>query len=757
MTSHRWSRARRPATRRNFQEGFISRQPLGRQARAVNRALPFCALLLLVPASAASALPDVWTRTGPPGGHVTALAVSPDVPGLSYAALEGGGVWRSTDGGVSFVETSNPQPGVTITALAFDRVDSGRLYAGSDGAMLYVSSDDGASFSEVAALNDGIRVILPDPSLDDRLYVATDNGGVFRSDDHGGTFLGIESLFPFDPVVHAMAIDPTDSNRLYFSTGFFIVWSDDAGATVNVADTSPASCAQLIIDPITPSTVYAASESFDGGVFVSTDSGVSWTSASSGLQNLSLTSLAMDPSDPAVLFAGTRGSGVWRSENGAASWAPASAGLADSRVGALAIAPSGDLVLGAEFGGVFVSSDGALSWERGGGGFNSSWVEALVASSNRVVASAKGNQVFASSDGGESWAFAGTGLPPSDVLSLAVDPTDATVMYAGTDGAGVFKSVDGLSTWGAAAEGVESASVTAIAVDPADSSFVLLGTRGSGETASVFASHDSGASWSAVTDSTTGWVTAIVFTEPGSIFVATEGQGLWKSTDKAATFAAANRGAGEYGVFLLSFAAHPASGVLYEGQHGGGLGVSLDGAGSWTVEDEGLPDWWLSGLAAHPSAPGQLFVATYFQGVVRSHDDGSTFEPYDDGLDNPNISTLALSPDAATLVAGTRGGGAYVVHPSESGTGGEGGSGVGGDAAGGNGAGGAPSTSTSTASGGAEAGGGGQDAEHPADDGCACTAVSAPRSSASSLLSALLLALAVWRGRRRPTTATAAA
>src|SRR5439155_13478532 len=63
----------------------------------------------------------------------------------------------------------------------------------------------------------------------------------------------------------------------------------------------------LAIDPVTPTTLYAGTR---GGVFKSTDGGVSWSAFNTGLTNLSVWALAIDPQRPATLYAGT-GSGVF--------------------------------------------------------------------------------------------------------------------------------------------------------------------------------------------------------------------------------------------------------------------------------------------------------------------------------------------------------------------------------------------------------------------------------------------------------------
>ncbi|HEX7605635.1 MAG TPA: hypothetical protein VF348_02920, partial [Usitatibacter sp.] len=67
----------------------------------------------------------------------------------------------------------------------------------------------------------------------------------------------------------------------------------------------------LAINPSTPSTLYAGTDG--GGVFKSTDSGGTWAAANTGLTNLTVQALAIDPSTSSTLYAGTDGGGVFKS------------------------------------------------------------------------------------------------------------------------------------------------------------------------------------------------------------------------------------------------------------------------------------------------------------------------------------------------------------------------------------------------------------------------------------------------------------
>jgi hypothetical protein len=82
-----------------------------------------------------------------------------------------------------------------------------------------------------------------------------------------------------------------------------------------------------------------------------------------GLTDLSINALAIDPSAPATLYAGTLLGSVFKSMNGGQSWTAVNSGLTGSIVEALVVDSSGPATLYVgTFGGVFKSVDGGGSW-----------------------------------------------------------------------------------------------------------------------------------------------------------------------------------------------------------------------------------------------------------------------------------------------------------------------------------------------------------------------------------------------------------
>src|SRR5262250_2426732 len=90
----------------------------------------------------------------------------------------------------------------------------------------------------------------------------------------------------------------------------------------------------LALDPTTPTTLYAGT--LGGGVFKSTTGGSSWSAVNTGLANLEVRTLALDPT---TLYAGTLG-GVFKSTDGGSSWSAVNTGLANLEVRTLALDPT---------------------------------------------------------------------------------------------------------------------------------------------------------------------------------------------------------------------------------------------------------------------------------------------------------------------------------------------------------------------------------------------------------------------------------
>ncbi|HEY2994770.1 MAG TPA: PA14 domain-containing protein [Methylomirabilota bacterium] len=131
----------------------------------------------------------------------------------------------------------------------------------------------------------------------------------------------------------------------------------------------------LIIDPVDPQTMYAAG--VDGGVWKTTNGGAAWRAVSDALPNIAVVSLAMDPNNRNVIYAGTgegfaggmgvRGGGIFKTTDAGTTWTllPGTTTSDFYVVPRLVISPNNPARLYAATGsGLWRSLDGGSSWAR---------------------------------------------------------------------------------------------------------------------------------------------------------------------------------------------------------------------------------------------------------------------------------------------------------------------------------------------------------------------------------------------------------
>jgi hypothetical protein len=290
----------------------------------------------------------------------------------------------------------------------------------------------------------------------------------------------------FEP---SMAMNPSDPRTVYCGAeGIALFKSADGTATWTQAGTGQGIAPyvhDLAVDPSTPLTMYLASAV--QGILKSPDGGATWNPFNSGFPSIGASVLKIDPSNPSILYAVVP-QGLFKSTNGASNWSPASTGLptpAAAYVDALAIDPTTPSILyaGTWGAGVYKSIDGAGHWSPSSFHLPANSIVLSVTidpqSPNTIYVSLdQFSSIWKTIDGGKNWAPTSSSLPYY-VETLAVDPSNSNVVYAGTTAAGVFKSIDGGVTWGAFNVGMENASITRILIDPKDPRHVYA-SSGSG-------------------------------------------------------------------------------------------------------------------------------------------------------------------------------------------------------------------------------------------------------------------------------------
>lgn len=310
----------------------------------------------------------------------------------------------------------------------------------------------------------------------------------------------------------------------------------------------------LAIDPITPETLYAAT---DGGLWKSTDGGTTWNLTSLTAVTFSV---AIHPAVPSTLYARTD-TALVKSTDGGVSWQ--SAGLNSANISTVVISgllPSTIYVGGDD--GLFRSGDGGETWQLVmGSPVRSVAIDPV--SPGTVYAGMAFAAIFKSTDGGATWTLSfrpdlnpdalGYGEPP--MLALAIDEVIPSIVYAGNgtapaccpdgtagfedaQGGAVFTSKDAGATWQNVIGTSWFSELHALIVDPRTAGLVYaLRDR------TLLKTSDAGDVWQvvSVTATSNDRVDAVAVVSSGAngttVYAATD-LGLFKSTDGGATWSA---------------------------------------------------------------------------------------------------------------------------------------------------------------------------------------------------------------------------
>lgn len=260
------------------------------------------------------------------------LAVKPSSPDSIFFGVFNRGVFRSVDGGQSWTAPNADLAGFASRVFAFDPRDANTMYvsvstvSSTPAAALYRSTDAGATWSPHSTnLPPDLfaKDLQIDPANPARMLLAVwqgpyagSSGGLYSSTDGGLTWT--QAFIGQD--VNSIAIDPSNSARVYVATETALRISNDGGDTftANTQFTSIVnnSASSVVIDPGVPTTIYAAS--IDPGyapgvkrsswILRSVDAGDTWEVLRSGSDAGGpwyVRQVALDPNHPALIYAGT--------------------------------------------------------------------------------------------------------------------------------------------------------------------------------------------------------------------------------------------------------------------------------------------------------------------------------------------------------------------------------------------------------------------------------------------------------------------
>lgn len=362
-----------------------------------------------------------------------------------HLSIDGGLTWQSAG-----LATSD------VMGITVDPVDPTVVYALGADEQIFRTGNAGASWQTLDGHLGGLgnydlTALAVDPADTTKLWLGTSQFGLLASGNGGADWALSNSGMASELEVCGLAI--AQATHALYAVGGWVLWkSDDDGASwvphsPEIVATAPfPRVADLALDPVDAATIYAATTT--AGVFKSQDGGLSWASMNNGLSNLSIGSLAVDPTDSLTLYAGS-GDGLFRSTDAGALWTLQNQDL-DS-VSAIDVDPSLASTLYFN-GGTLRSSDFGATAEltppvavlSAGGGFVSALdtalgidpttpgrvylgLDATVMTSGLASAPVNYAEFHGSTDYLQTTSLLGSFAP----TALAVDPNDSAIVYAG--------------------------------------------------------------------------------------------------------------------------------------------------------------------------------------------------------------------------------------------------------------------------------------------------------------------------------------
>ena len=612
---------------------------------------------LLFASSGVVSAPDRWTTGGPSNSTVSRIVANPARPGVLYAISKRNdyfgppGLFTTDRGFGSW--TMLPLPGYPC-ALAIDLRRPDRLLVAT-GEGVEESLDGGFHWNLIALETPPCYGIAFDPTRADVLYGATGQVLV-RSQDAGATWTPLS--IPGRVVSVAVAVNGTAfavSTQQSISTLFR---SADRGETWSAMPSPGPADFRVQLDPLSPGTLYAIAYA---GIFRSTDGGATWEERGTGLA----TAFAIDPRNPAVLYAGDLFDDIWKSVDAGVTWRPTGSVL-PSQVEFLLVDPffTETLYAGLFIGGLFVSSDGAGTWIRADRRLMSSAIATLAVDPSNPQRIFAGSAIFTkydsadlyrSDDGGRNWSTVGGFW---DANAFAIDPRDSMVILLGSGSCkggycsgGIWKSSDGGQSWAALLGGADHM-VEALAIHPSDSGTILVAESRFNKPRDTLRSKDGGSSWETL-DPPKSPVRQLVFDmSNSSIVYAATTDGVFRSADEGTTWTSSSVGLTDRLVSILAIDPQT-PGAIYAGTDSG-LFKTSDGAATWSTT--GFTQK-VTAIAVDPVDPRVLFVSTDSPGLFRSGDGGQTWSPMrldpSGLLSTANVSKLAIDSEGRSLHAAT--------------------------------------------------------------------------------------------------------
>lgn len=605
-----------------------------------------------------------WEFAGPVnvGGRITDLEMPVNDMQTIYAGAASGGIFKSTDQGLSWTPIFDEAASLSIGDMALAPSDPNILYVGTgeanagggslayDGLGVYKSTDAGQSWQHIGLEAVGsIGRVAVDPQNPDKVFAAT-MGDLFGNNPERGLYR-------------------TEDGGTSWQQVLFL--NDSTGAI------------DVIFHPQNPDVVYAATwervrrphrRSYGGpgsGIFKSMDGGDTWTRVrNNGWPNndLGRIGLTISPSDPDILYAVVSNQvsshqGFFKSTDGGGTWSfTGNDGFGGASFmywfGKIFIHPANPSKVYAASLDMHASANDGQNWNSITTGQAHVDQHAMIVHPMDTSFFIIGNDggIYISKNEGASWQHLDN-LPITQFYTCEIDYTDPDHLLGGTQDNGTIRTRTGSTgDWGR----IYGGDGFVVRVDPTNNNYVYAesqyGSIGRSETGgNGFRSARTGIDFG----QRRNWKTPYVLDplHPSTLYYGA--QTVYKSEDRAQTWRPISpdltNGPGDNLVFgtISALAVSPVNNtIIYAGTDDGNVWVTTDSGTNWDKVSANLPKRWVTAIEADPFDAGTVYLTfsgyrfnAYQAHIFRSRDYGQSWE--DIGASLPEAPANDIVPDPA--------------------------------------------------------------------------------------------------------------
>jgi photosystem II stability/assembly factor-like uncharacterized protein len=604
-----------------------------------------------------------WEQTGPIniGGRITDFAVHENTPETIYVAAASGGIFKTIDEGQSWENIFDEAPVISIGDIAIDPNNEEILYAGTGeanassysflGNGMYKSTDAGENWDHIGLEESGyIGRIIVDHTDSETIYTAA-CGNLFSGNEMRG---------------------------IYKSTNGGQDWE----RTLFVSDIT--SAVDLVMHPTNPNILYAAMwerlrglnfrQSFGdtSGIWKTTDGGDNWFELTNNLptgDDVGRIGIDISKSNPEVLYAMYDMPGaecrVYRTGNGGEEWTRTNDFYLDGMhsyfgwyFGQIRVDPTNEnraYVMGVELYRTDNGDDWILLADYG----NTYEIHVdhhamyIDENSNRIIEGNDGGLYF-TYDLGENWTKIDN-IPFTQFYAIEVDNTNPERIYGGTQDNSTVRTLTGdLDDWNVILGGdgfYTLVDFTSPNIVYAEYQYGMLfkSTNTGSDMYGIYGDFE---------DDRKNWSSPLVMDPitPETLYFGT--YRVWKSTNAGENWNPVSDDLtdGDDGSSyhtITTLAVSPVStDIVVAGTDDGNVHLTLDGGGMWNDVTAGLPDRWITRVAADPFDIGTIYVTVSgfrwdeeVAHVYKSIDFGMSWESISSNLPDIPVNCIALDPN----------------------------------------------------------------------------------------------------------------